>query len=269
MGSGCKATSGRTFPRPTLSAVLAARTGRASLKTKAVARVLPWRRMVQVMQEACRTQTLLPCAAELSRVRCLVAGGIGIVSAPIGPVSPVRAVGSISSGGGCSDGGSSNSRSSDACRNSRTIGASAIAAISTGAISSAIGATVIDAAAMNGAICQGVTRNHRQATDADDCGCAKGDNSSGRHDRSPVSGHSVPILTQANQYQSWRNGCAALGETAALRLDLRVQQETTAIPLPGSAFIGNSERGYLPLGPGALPHGHLRRNALPLRPLIA
>src|SRR6201981_1468843 len=103
----------------------------------------------------------------------LVAGLIGVISAAIGPV------GSISAVGGCADRGSS-----DADRHATTNGRTTISG-------TAIGAAVIDAAGANGAVGQGVIRNHRQTTDAGNRGCEKS-NGPTRHDRSPLSGSCQP-----------------------------------------------------------------------------
>src|SRR4029077_4975683 len=118
----------------------------------------------------------------------LVAGLIGVISAAIGPV------GSISAVGGCADRGSS-----DADRHATTNGRTAIVAAAiaspararTTISATAIGAAVIDAAGANGAVGQGVIRNHRQTTDAGNRGCEKS-NGPTRHDRSPLSGSCQP-----------------------------------------------------------------------------
>ena len=94
----------------------------------------------------------------LGKLPALVARRVGIVSAAISSVSSVS---SVSSGTDCS--------SSDAYRHPTAHRCTMVGA-------TAIDATVIDASATNSnapSVCEGVSRNSRNAGDADDNGCSK------------------------------------------------------------------------------------------------
>ncbi len=91
----------------------------------------------------------------ITATKALLARWVGIVSA---------AISSVSSSGTSTDRGSS-----DAYRHSTAYGCTTVDA-------TAIDATVINASATNSnapSICEGVTRNSRNAGDADDNGCSK------------------------------------------------------------------------------------------------
>jgi hypothetical protein len=90
----------------------------------------------------------------------LVAGRVGIVSAPLGPISTI--------------GGRSDSSRPDAYRDSATYSRATINAATIDA--AVMDANAPNANAPNAAIGEGVGRNHRHATDGDDSGCHERDN---------------------------------------------------------------------------------------------